>query len=163
MYDTTDRDESDDFIPCQDVANLQHLILYMKVVDPHFNVKTVFLGLKELRDKKSVTMYQHAKISLNEHRLAIQDVAALGTDGTNSMVGRNNGLVGLMLRENPVALDFHCGAHVTALGAKDSFAPDLQFQEIEKLVNKVRCQWTVGYCIFISRFALCFSLCFASK
>lgn len=111
-------------------------------------MRTVFLGLKELVDKKSATMYEAIKICLREHGLTITSITALGTDGTNSMVGRTNGLVGLLLRDQPRAIDMHCGCHLTALGAKDSFGPDVQFQSIEKLVNKVTSHFSFSTDIF---------------
>ncbi|KAF3835729.1 hypothetical protein F7725_028287 [Dissostichus mawsoni] len=74
---------------------------------------------------------------LSGRGVAMARVVGLGSDGANVMVGRKAGVAQKMrLNDCPYLVNIHCGAHRTALAARDASKASL-----ERAVKGIRANW----------------------
>lgn len=119
-----------------DVSDTSQLIIYVKTVHANFETFEDFLAL--------VPMYGHVNgetlwKSVQEKVLKIagkNKLSAVCTDGANVMVGKRNGLIGLLSQHIDVP-SFHCIIHQQALFAKHLCLNDVM-KICVQIINKIR-------------------------
>ena len=113
-----------------DVSTTKALVVYAKAV-VRAKVHTFFLALKELRDGTAPAVTESLKETVSQYGLTTERVAAMGSDGAAVMVGRENGVVARLAKEQPSLVNIHCVAHRLALAvseAADTVAPVKRFK-----------------------------------
>lgn len=83
--------------------------------------ETVFIGNHVINSGTAECIIEKIKDVLSGRGVVMARVVGLGSDGANVMVGRKAG-VAQQLRQNdcPYLVNIHCGAHRTALAARDA-------------------------------------------
>ncbi|KAK5848763.1 hypothetical protein PBY51_008456 [Eleginops maclovinus] len=102
--------------------------------------ETVFMGNYAIPSGTAECIAAKIKDVLSGRGVAMSRVVGLGSDGANVMVGRKNG-VAQQLRQNdcPYLVNIHCGAHRTALAARDA---SKAVREIDAYVTTVNNTYT---------------------
>ena len=120
-----------------DVATHKKLAIWARVVDIDnaqkiMEPETLFLCDVFLQKSDGQTIVQAIKKELSDRGVPLSKVMGLGTDGAIVMTGKNTGVTGFLLRENPLMINVHCLAHRVALitsQAAQSFPVLKDFQE----------------------------------
>ena len=107
-----------------DISVTKNLVVFARVLDPDtFKASTHFLHNVKVKNGKAVVITQTLRDLLNDKQVDISKVMALGGDGATALTSKKAGVTGLLLRINPMLINYHCIAHrlalVTSQAAKD--------------------------------------------
>lgn len=97
-----------------DVAVHKQLIIYLRLVK-NGSVTTRFGGVVRLRDGKAFTVTNALLDWMAAHRLDMNKLFAIATDGASVMTGVKSGVVTRLKHFVPHLLSMHCVAHKLAL------------------------------------------------
>jgi hypothetical protein len=81
---------------------------------------TNFVKIIPLSDGTAETIVHALTQFLAEHKLPVQKMCAIGSDGASVMVGKRNGVVAKLKELVPNLLSNHCVAHRLALAVSQS-------------------------------------------
>lgn len=100
--------------------------------------ETVFIGNYAIPSGTAECIVTKIKNVLSARGVAMSRVVGLGSDGANVMVGRKTG-VAQTLRQNdcPYLLNIHCGAHRTALAARDASKAVREIDAYVTTINRI--------------------------
>ncbi|XP_076591239.1 uncharacterized protein C17orf113-like [Chaetodon auriga] len=100
--------------------------------------ETAFIGNYAIPSGTAECITAKIKDVLSGRGVAMARVVGLGSDGANVMVGRKAG-VARQLRQNdcPFLVNIHCGAHRTALAARDASTAVRQVSAYVTTVNNI--------------------------
>lgn len=121
-----------------DINDVSQLVVFCRIVCKNFEVFDEIIGLFPL---KSTTTAKDIKHGIDEilKKMAISpaNLTAITTDGAASMVGKRNGLVALMKKDNPKLISLQCIIHQENLLAKSGIAQAKPFADtVMKIINK---------------------------
>lgn len=113
------------------------LITYLTLQDKG-EPETVFIGNYAIPSGTAECITAKIKELLSGRGVSMARVVGLGSDGANVMVGRKAG-VAQLLRQNdcPLLVNIHCGAHRTALAARDASAAVRNVSAYVTTVNNI--------------------------
>ncbi len=111
-----------------DVAHNEVMCISLRWVDAHYDIHEDVLGLVQLPDTKSKTLFSVIKDVLIRCSLSISMCRGQGYDGASNMSGIRNGVQALVKKECDRALYVHCLAH----------SLNLCVQQVSKSVDLIR-------------------------
>ncbi|PVD24738.1 hypothetical protein C0Q70_15223 [Pomacea canaliculata] len=97
-----------------DVAVQKKLVIFCRVIDEGVG-QTEFAANIEVKDGKADTITQAIMDFLHDVDVPLERVSGIGTDGAAVMVGRLNGVVVKLQKQNPKLVGTWCVAHRLAL------------------------------------------------
>ena len=89
-----------------DVYDVNQLLIFNRIIDKNFTIDEELLQ----RTAKSLDIYS-SLISVASAYGGFEKYSSVVTDGAPAIVGRNNGLVGLLKNNDMNCLTFHCIIH----------------------------------------------------
>ncbi len=110
--------QCDESVEASDTAQLA---VFIRMVFDDFAVKEEFLTLLPLKTTtRGVDFYSAMKNYFTEHKIPVQKLVSVTTDGAPAMTGRHSGFIARCKvdPEFPTFLDYHCIIHQQALCAK---------------------------------------------
>ncbi|XP_029656292.1 general transcription factor II-I repeat domain-containing protein 2B-like [Octopus sinensis] len=88
------------FDECTDISDTSQLVVYIRGVTESFQVKQEMLNLVSLKDTtKGEDIFQAVMKCLSDNGANLETLAGLTTDGAPAMIGRNKGVVKLIMDE----------------------------------------------------------------
>lgn len=102
-----------------DISHHEQMSLSIRWVDEYYTIHEDTLGLFELPDTKSRTIFCAIKDILIRCSLPLAQCRGQALDGAANMSGIKNGVQALVKSESPQALYVHCLAHNLNLCLKD--------------------------------------------
>ena len=102
----------------QDSSGHEQESVCIRYVDNQLNVHETFVGLFTPPDTSGQTLANVIKDVLLRLMLPVGNLRAQTYDGAANMAGPFNGCQGIISRENPLALFFHCSAQCANLAAE---------------------------------------------
>ena len=123
----------------------EQMICFMQYLDQKATKHTKFLFTTNLLSGESSsanapTIKAALLQGLQDKNLDSSKFASLCTDGASVMTGEQNGLAGLLRRDFPAILTFHCVCHRLALATVDTTKED-DMKYIENVHNCLRQVW----------------------
>ena len=104
-----------------DVSVKELMVTFVQYIDPSGKLQTKFLFvrnlLKDSHSANAITIHNNIMEGLRSLDIDTEKFASICTDGAAVMVGRKNGLAGLLRKSLPKILTFHCICHKLALAA----------------------------------------------
>jgi len=120
-----------------DISDTSQLVLAIRMVDSTFDVSEEIFGLIPLlKHTRGVDIFNAVMGRLNLTDEAGR-LSAVCTDGAPAMVGKKDGFVGQLIKNNIHIPTFHCIIHQESLCAKWTNSIDTMNMVI-KVVNKIR-------------------------
>lgn len=120
-----------------DSNNLCQLVMCVRTINENFEIFEEIVSISSLHGNvKGVTLYE----AVNEHVFSIVDknkLSSICTDGAKVMVGKKNGLVGYLLKNNIKIPTFHCIIHQQTLFSKELNMVGAMDIAI-KIINKIK-------------------------
>jgi len=123
-----------------DISDTSQLCVNIKMVFDNFSTKEEFLKILSLKGRtKSEDIFSIFKKFVEEHKLPLEKLSAIITDGAPAMRGIKNGFIALCRRDHmfPKFASYHCIIHQEMLCTKV-----LPFQHIiepvTKIINSIR-------------------------
>lgn len=104
----------------QDVSGKEQESLCIRYVDSDLIPQEVFLGMYEPPDTRGETLAKVILDVLLRLGLEYKDIRGQTYDGASNMSGVYNGCQAHIKNKNPLALNFHCGAHCANLATQAS-------------------------------------------
>jgi len=101
-----------------DIVQEEHIIISAQYWFEN-NIKTRFLKLLKVSDKKAEVIFQTVKSYLMSKDISFTKMIGICTDGTYSMSSENEGLIDKILKENNGIIFTHCACHRFSLALKD--------------------------------------------
>lgn len=113
------------------------LIIYL-TLQQNGRSETVFIGNHMIPSGTAECITKKIKDVLSSRGVAMSRVVGLGSDGANVMVGRKAG-VAQQLRQSdcPFLVNIHCGAHRTALAARDASGAVREISAYVTTINNI--------------------------
>ena len=126
-----------------DISVDQNMIIYVRYLEQSlgtYKPTSVLLDVCKLKDGATANQLKLSILgSLHTHKLNIDNLVGISTDGAAVMTGRKRGLVQQLKAENPTILATHCISHRLALAsgqAADCVPYLLKYQEIVNSIYK---------------------------
>lgn len=128
-----------------DIAVQEQMICFIQYVDKKASKHTKFLFTTNLlsgesSSANSPTIKAAVLQGLENKSLDTRKFASVCTDGASVMTGEQNGLAGLLRRDFPAILTFHCVCHRLALATVDTSKED-DVKYIDNVHNCLRQVW----------------------
>lgn len=123
-----------------DVSTMEQMICYVQYWDGLCcQVKFLFIAnvLENAESANAETLYKLVKQKLVELGLDSDKLSGVSTDGASVMVGKREGLVTKLKRDNPSLLAIHCICHRLALACVDTNSDLSYMKEVEGHVTHV--------------------------
>ncbi|XP_049575131.1 zinc finger protein 862-like [Syngnathus scovelli] len=112
------------------------LVVYIKYRDD-VNYKTVFGGIIQLTACTAQDIVQAITQFCSKHRLDMQRMVMIASDGASVMLGKHNGVVALLKRQIPHLTEQHCVAHREDLGIDDAWKNLPIMRDVETFLRTV--------------------------
>lgn len=93
-----------------DVSAIKHLALVCKYVDSGSS-KLAFLQDVQLENSTAQTIYEAMKKHLDSASIPIDKMTSFASDGPAVMVGKKNGVIAHLKRDNDSVIHLHCLNH----------------------------------------------------
>jgi hypothetical protein len=106
----------------RDINTSEQLCVAIRYVSNDKKVKEAFIGMYNIENSKSETIYESIKKSLYQYQLSLKDVRGCAFDGASNMKGHLTGVRTLLQSDNSHAYYFHCFAHSLNLALLDSIS-----------------------------------------
>ena len=87
-----------------DVAVLNEMVVYIRYITPHAEVKTSFMKILELFNGTAQTSEEAVVNYLDNTNLPFSNMVGFATDGARVMTGRLNGVAARLKRRQPVLI-----------------------------------------------------------
>lgn len=108
------------------------LVLYIKFrEDNNVNHKTVFGSIIQLIACTAKDIVQAITQFYTKHKLDMQRMVMLTSDGASVMLGKHNGFAALLKRQIPHLTEQHCVAHREDLGPDDAWKDVPLMRDVE--------------------------------
>ena len=125
-----------------DICDMSQLVIWVRICyldGQKFQILEEILDLEPLIDTTTAQdILTAVKKSLDFYKVPISKIIAITTDGAPAMIGRKDGLVQKMRRENPHLMNFHCLIHQENLTAKMGIPEAKKFSDfVMKVINIV--------------------------
>ena len=99
-----------------DIAVNKRLVLYAQISDPKsMTVSTEYITNKKITEGTGEAIAREIFQEMDKRGVPASKILGLGSDGASVMTGKNKGVTGMMLRQNPHLVNVHCIAHRLAL------------------------------------------------
>lgn len=104
-----------------DISTTEKMALVVIYFDVEIGkVQYRFYRLVDLKEAKAESIFAAIKACLEEDKIPLANVMALGTDGANVMIGARNSVLSRFRDAQPNIFHIHCTCHVAALCAADA-------------------------------------------
>ena len=128
-----------------DIAVQEQMICFIQYIDKKASKHTKFLFTTNLlscesSSANSATIKAALLQGLENKSLDTRKFASVCTDGASVMTGEQNGLAGLLRRDFPAILTFHCVCHRLALATVDT-SKEEDVKYIDNVHNCLRQVW----------------------
>ena len=108
-----------------DVSDVNQLLIFIRTIDKSFTIYEELLQAVPLQERaKGLDIYS-ILLSVASAYGGFKKCSSVVTDGVSAMVGRNNGLVGLLKNNGVNCLIFHCIIHQEELCSKSFQMSDM--------------------------------------
>ena len=122
-----------------DSANKSVVQFHVRFVDDQKNLRSEFLGVRELKQGNAESIFTAAEKILEEYDLDGKNMVGLATDGAAVMLGIHTGVATRFKKKYPWLIVVHCMAHRLQLAAEKAAAT---IRAIQKYIGMQ--QRTVG-------------------
>lgn len=121
-----------------DISDVSQLILAIRMVDKDFNVtEEIFALIPLMENTRGVDIFNAVTDRLQLKDGEINKLSAVCTDGAPAMLGKNNGFIGQLIKNNIRVPSFHCAIHQEALCTKGTNNIHTM-NVVVKIINKIR-------------------------
>lgn len=123
-----------------DITDTAQLAVFIRGVDRNFVVTEEMAALVPMKGStKGSDLYESFIAVVNKYKLNMSNLAGIATDGAPAMVGKNEGLVALVKKNNPAVsfVQYHCIIHQENLCAKSVNIKDVM-SIVVKTVNFIK-------------------------
>lgn len=123
-----------------DASDTAQLALFIRMAFDDFTVKEDFLTLLPLKTTtRGVDIYNAVKNYFTEHKIPLEKLVSITTDGAPAMTGRHAGFIARCKSDPdfPTFLDYHCIIHQQAICAK-VMGFEHVMKPVVKIVNSIR-------------------------
>lgn len=117
-----------------DLTDTAQLAVFIRGIDRNFSVTEEMAALVPMKGStRGCDLYEAFNTVLNRYNLKLTNLAGISTDGAPAMVGKNEGLIALIRKNNPGIsfLQYHCIIHQQNL-----FAKTVNIQDVMSIVVK---------------------------
>jgi hypothetical protein len=126
-----------------DIAGNVNLIVSVKFFDRvRQSAQEKFLSIEKLGGKDAIAIFKQLK-GILETKGIYKKISAISTDGEAAMCSLENGVCGLITKENSNLIAVHCVAHRLVLASKDLSQSNIKFRAMNNLIH--------GICAFFAR------------
>ncbi|CAH1105999.1 unnamed protein product [Psylliodes chrysocephalus] len=104
-----------------DLTDTAQLAVFIRGIDRNFSVTEEMAALVPMKGiTRGCDLYEAFNTVLNRYNLKLTNLAGISTDGAPAMVGKNEGLIAIIRKNNPGIsfLQYHCIIHQQNLFAK---------------------------------------------
>lgn len=120
-----------------DITDISQLLIFVRIIDSNFYVTEEMLNLVPLRgNARGIDIYEAVHNVLTAIG-GLDKLCSICTDGAPAMIGRKEGFVGQLLKNNFDVLSFHCIIHQQALLSKSATIQNCMKTTVS-IVNKIR-------------------------
>lgn len=121
-----------------DITVHKMLVLYIKYREENnVNHKTVFGGIVQLTACTARDIVQAITQFYTKHKLDMQRMVMLTSDGASVMLGKHNGVAALLKQKIPHLTEQHCVAHREDLGIDDAWKDVPLMRDVETFLRTV--------------------------
>ena len=121
-----------------DITVHKMLVLYIKYREENdVSYKTEFGGIIQLTSCTAPAIVEAINQFYTKHRLDMQRMVMLTSDGASVMLGKHNGVAALLRCQIPHLTEQHCVAHREDLGIDDAWKDVPLMREVETLLRSV--------------------------
>lgn len=123
-----------------DVAGISQLMIFARLIQPDGSVLETFLTILPLNEHTTgKDVYDTLLTYFTKHKINLNKLASVITDGAPSMVGKNKGLIGYLNKDDriPNFVHYHCLIHIEALCSKMKDQKEIMscLEVIVKVIN----------------------------
>ena len=127
----------------QDNRGIEQESICIRSTDEKLDIHEYFVGIRSVKATTGKALSEMLFAFLDEISLGVEKLRSQTFDGASNMSGVHNGCQALIKEKQPLALFFHCGAHITHLVTcksigQSKFMRDAaeQVQELGTLYNQ---------------------------
>ena len=119
------------------VCDVNQLLIFIRTIDKNFVIhEELFQAVQLQGTAKGLDIYS-SLVSVSSAYGGFEECSSVVTDGTLAMIGRNNGLVGLLQNDSVNCLTFHCVVDQEVLCSKFLSMSDIMCN-VSAIVNLIR-------------------------
>ena len=120
-----------------DVCDTNQLLIFIRTIDNNFTIHEELLQAVPLQGTAKGSDIYSSVVAVTSAYGGFEKCSSVVTDGAPAMVGRNNGLVGLLRTNGVSCLTFHCIIHQEVLCTKTLQMSDIMCN-VSAIVNIIR-------------------------
>ena len=120
-----------------DVCDANQLLIFIRTIDKNFTILEELLQAVPLHGAAKDSDIYSSLVSAASAYGGFEKCSSVVTDGAPSIVGRNNGPVGLLKNNGVNCLTFHCIIHQEVLCSKSLQTSDIMCN-VSDIVNLIR-------------------------
>ena len=117
-----------------DISSRKHLAIVCRYIDNGAS-KLAFLQDIQLSNGTAETIYTAMKDHLTEAAIPLDKMTSFASDGPSVMVGKKNGVVALLKRDNPDVINLHCMNHRLQLAVSKAFHSVTMIDNTDELLT----------------------------